>query len=32
MGLFSSSEVTVSGQRIYNEADIAKLQQILSLK
>ena len=32
IGLFSSSEVTESGHRIYTEADIEKLQQILSLK
>jgi DNA-binding transcriptional MerR regulator len=32
IGLFSPSEVTDSGHRIYTEADIAKLQQILSLK
>jgi DNA-binding transcriptional MerR regulator len=32
IGLFSSSEVTESGHRIYTEADIVKLQQILSLK
>lgn len=30
--LFSSSDVTESGHRIYTEADVAKLQQILSLK
>ncbi|MCM2534695.1 MerR family transcriptional regulator [Neobacillus pocheonensis] len=32
IGLFSSSDVTESGHRIYIEADITKLQQILSLK
>jgi DNA-binding transcriptional MerR regulator len=32
IGLFSSSEVTESGHRIYTEEDIEKLQQILSLK
>ncbi|WP_256218476.1 MerR family transcriptional regulator [Bacillus sp. MUM 116] len=32
IGLFSPSEVTNSGHRIYSERDIAKLQQILSLK
>ncbi|WP_232696527.1 MerR family transcriptional regulator [Brevibacillus daliensis] len=32
ISLFSSSEVSDSGHRIYNEADVAKLQQILSLK
>lgn len=32
IGLFSPSEVTDSRHRIYTETDIAKLQQILSLK
>ncbi|MEK5232325.1 MerR family transcriptional regulator [Lysinibacillus sp. FSL K6-0232] len=32
IGLFSSSDITESGHRIYTEADIVKLQQILSLK
>ncbi|MED3562609.1 MerR family transcriptional regulator [Bacillus xiapuensis] len=32
IGLFSPSGVTHSGHRIYSERDIAKLQQILSLK
>ncbi|NRD77838.1 MerR family transcriptional regulator [Bacillus sp. BRMEA1] len=32
IGLFSASNVTESGHRIYTEEDIEKLQQILSLK
>ncbi|SMQ87040.1 MerR HTH family regulatory protein [Bacillus sp. OV166] len=32
IGLLSPSMYTESGHRIYNEIDIAKLQQIMSLK
>lgn len=32
IGLFSASEVTDAGHRIYTEKDLGKLQQILSLK
>jgi DNA-binding transcriptional MerR regulator len=32
IGLFSPSEYTESGHRLYNQADLSRLQQILSLK
>lgn len=32
IGLFSPSEYSDSGHRLYNEADLSRLQQILSLK
>jgi DNA-binding transcriptional MerR regulator len=32
IGLFSPSSQTDSGHRLYNEADLSRLQQILSLK
>ncbi|CAG7615692.1 MerR family transcriptional regulator [Paenibacillus allorhizosphaerae] len=32
IGLFSPSDQTESGHRLYNESDISRLQQILSLK
>lgn len=32
IGLFSPSEYTEAGHRLYNQADLSRLQQILSLK
>jgi len=32
IGLFSPSEYSIAGHRLYNEADIRRLQQMMSLK
>ncbi|MFC4600518.1 MerR family transcriptional regulator [Cohnella hongkongensis] len=32
IGLFSPSELTESGHRLYNDSDLSRLQQVLSLK